>query len=122
MKQSSKFVRGMGAAVLISTCLFAARVYADALNRRVRIHNNSSFIMTRLHASHVGRNGWEEDILGSGILAPGRNIAANIDDGSGYCRYDLRAVFSTGAEVVRWNVDVCTVAHWYIFDHTNVME
>jgi hypothetical protein len=115
-------VTRLGSALLLVSSLLLASHEASALNRNVRIHNNSSYVMTELRASHIDKNGWEEDMLGTRKLAPGRIISANIDDGSGYCRYDLKAVFSSGAEVVRWNVNVCAVSDWYIFNHTDTFE
>ncbi len=41
---------------------------------------------------------------------------ANINDGTGYCRYDLKAVFSDGSTAKRFNVDVCAIAEWTIHD------
>ena len=32
----------------------------------------------------------------------------NIDDGSGACLYDFKAVFEDGEELVRNGIDVCT--------------
>ena len=122
MKTKSQIVTWVGPAVLIVVCLFAASSYADALDRHVRIHNNSSYVITELRASNVGRTGWEEDILGLRTLPPGRSINVNIDDGSRYCRYDLKAGFNSGAEVIRWDVDVCTVTDWRIFNNRNVID
>jgi len=107
---------------LIVLCLLAQSTNADSLDRRVHIQNNSSYSMTKLHASNVRRTGWEEDMLGIGILAPGRQINVNIDDGSGYCHYDLKAIFSTGAEIIRWNVDVCAVKRWSIYNDSNFID
>ena len=107
---------------LIVLCLVAQTTNADSLNRQVLVHNYSSYSMTKLHASNVQRGGWEEDILGTGILAPGRQVNVNIDDGSGYCRYDLKAVFASGGEVIRWNVDVCTARSWRIYNDSNSID
>ena len=122
MKTKNKIARRIVSPFLIALCLISASAYADTLNRRVRVHNNSSYVMTELRASNVRRTDWEEDILGLRTLPPGRSINVNIDDGSGHCRYDLKARFGSGAEVIRWNVDVCAVTDWRIFNNSNVID
>jgi len=36
----------------------------------------------------------------------------NIDDGSGYCQFDFKAVFDDGDELVRKKVDVCKISSY----------
>jgi hypothetical protein len=131
VKTKRKEVRKMKKTItLLSNLLFAMIVLslltrnanADSLDRHVRVYNDSSYSITGLHASTVAATGWEEDILGDGILRPGRYINVNIDDGSGYCRYDLKAVSSSGAEIIRWNVNVCEVTDWHIFNNRNSID
>ena len=37
----------------------------------------------------------------------------NIDDGSGACRFDFKAEFTNGQELIRNNVNVCEIADYY---------
>ena len=85
----------------------------DGKNRRVRIHNNTGWTMLRFFASNVNTSDWEEDILGDDVLASGRSIVMNIDDGSGACRFDFKAEFTNGQELIRNNVNVCEIADYY---------
>jgi hypothetical protein len=89
---------------------------ASAQDRRVRVINNTSQTMVKLQASNIGTNSWEEDILGNRILPAGREIVVNLDDRSGYCVFDLRATFRSGATAVRRRVNICKVASWTIND------
>ncbi|MBI4225477.1 MAG: hypothetical protein HY617_04110 [Candidatus Sungbacteria bacterium] len=89
----------------------------DSHDRHVLVINRTSYTMVRFHASNRSRGGWEEDILGNDVLRPGYQVRVNIDDGSGYCRYDFRAVFNNGQEIVRYDVDVCRVSKWTLFDN-----
>jgi hypothetical protein len=41
------------------------------------------------------------------MLGSGEQIRINIDDGTGYCKYDLRAVFEGDREAVQSDVNVC---------------
>ena len=85
----------------------------DGLNRRVRIHNNTGWTMTHFYASDSRVTSWQEDMLGRDVLAAGRSIMMNIDDGSGACLYDFKARFSNGEELTRFNVNVCQIADYY---------
>jgi hypothetical protein len=87
-----------------------------ALDRRVRIINNSAYDIHRFYASSVGAKTWEEDILGDGILPSGSSVVINIDDGTGYCKYDFRAVFEDGEAVVTEAVNVCEISEFTYHD------
>lgn len=89
---------------------------ADNFNRRVKIENYTSQTMMYFYASNVDRTSWEEDILGSSVVASGRSIIINIDDRSGYCRFDFRAIFADGSESIRSGVNVCEVGVYTYYD------
>lgn len=94
---------------LLASVLFATACQADTYDRRVNIVNETSFTIVEFYASNVSVDVWEEDILGADVLDPGQSVLINIDDGSEYCEYDIRAVFSDGEEVVRNALNVCEV-------------
>ena len=83
----------------------------DAYNRDVRIHNQTGWPMIYLYASAGGD--WGDDLLGSGVLAPGQSVVVTIDDGSGACRYSLRAEFDNGQSLQRSGINACQVADYY---------
>jgi len=85
----------------------------DGYNRRVAIHNQTGWTMLRFYASDSRTSSWEEDILGTGTLANGRQITINIDDGSGACVYDFKAEFTNGQSLTRMNINVCQIADYY---------
>lgn len=87
-----------------------------AQDRRVRIINETSATISEFYASNVGADNWEEDILGQGVLLPGESVLINVDDGTGYCRYDFRAIFNDGHASVRRNVNVCELASYRYYD------
>ena len=94
------------AAVLAATVASPAL----ALDRRVTIINNTGFTITNFYGSNKGTNSWEEDILGQSTLPSGSQVTINFNDGSGYCKFDFKAVFSDGDVLVRENVNVCEIA------------
>jgi hypothetical protein len=89
---------------------------SEALDRRVRVVNDSSRTMTKFQASNKASKSWEEDILGDDVLKPGQSVVVNINDGTGYCVFDLRATFQGGATVVRRNINICKISSWTIND------
>lgn len=93
---------------------FAPSADAQQLNRRVRIINNTSYTMISFQASNIRRRTWEEDMLGRSVIRPGGSFVANINDGTGFCMFDLRARFVGGRQAVRRNVNVCSVSSWTI--------
>ncbi len=95
---------------------FSSAAYADNLNRWVRVINDTSTSMMRFHASNEDATSWQEDMLGSQILGPRQSVLVEIDDGSDHCIYDFKAVFSDGAEVKRYNYNVCLQATWTVYD------
>ena len=88
-------------------------VSRDGYNRRVRIHNQTGWTMLRFYASDSRKSDWEEDILGDSVLASGRSVTINIDDGSGACVYDFKAEFTNGQVLTRMNINVCQIADYY---------
>ncbi len=103
-------------ALLALAVVAGVTVDASAYDRRVRIVNESSYDIYEFYASNTGTNSWEEDILGRNILPAGHSVMIDIDDGSGYCRYDFLAVFEDGEEVVSGGNNVCELA---VFTFTN---
>ena len=85
----------------------------DGYNRRVRIHNQTGWTMTHFYASDARVSSWQEDILGRSVLAAGRSLMVNIDDGSGACIFDFRARFANGQYLERYQVNVCQIADYY---------
>lgn len=100
------------AAGLVLAFLAAGIVDAAALDRRVQINNETSFDIIEFYASNTGTNSWEEDILGKDILPAGHSVMINIDDGSGYCKFDFLAVFDDGDEVTSANNNVCELSEF----------
>lgn len=98
---------GLSAAVVALSALSAT-----AEDRRVEIVNNTGYTMVEFYGSNKGTNSWEEDILGQDVLPSGYSVMINFDDRSGYCKFDFRAVFDDGDEVIENNVNVCEIGRF----------
>jgi hypothetical protein len=99
-----------GSAIMAGSIPAAAQRY----DRRIQIVNNSGWTIQTVNSTNVGRSDWGRDLLGSSVIRPGRSMIINVEDRSGYCRYDFRAVFSNGRHITRSGVNVCEVARWVI--------
>jgi hypothetical protein len=87
-----------------------APVHASAADRSVEVVNKTGQTMVEFYASVANADTWEEDILGDDILQDDEAVDVNVDDGSGKCVYDFRAVFESGAEAVKRGVNVCQIS------------
>ena len=101
----------IAAAVLAVTALIAP-VAAQAEDRRVWIVNDTGRDVIRFHASNTRARTWEEDILGRSILEAGGRVRVNIDDRTGRCMFDLKAVLDNGRVIERFNFNVCRENEW----------
>ena len=102
--------------VLAPLLVMAAVEPAAALDRRVRIVNDSKQAIVEFYGSHAGERPSEEDMLGAGDLAAGASLILSFEDGSGYCRFAFRAVFEDGLELARPSVNVCEVGTYRYTD------
>ena len=99
----------MAAAVLVAGPALAAK-------KNITIVNKTSTVLVAFYASNVGTSSWEEDILGQDILKPGESVRINMDDGSGYCRFDIKAEFDDGTESIEENLNVCETSSFTFTD------
>ena len=104
------------ALALAAAAVLATTSLASALDRRVQIYNDTSFVITEFYASNTGTQDWQEDILGSDVLASGSSVMINIDDGSGYCKYDFLAMFDDGDQAVKADNNICELAEFHFVE------
>lgn len=105
------------AALTLATAFFAlTNSSAMALERKVTINNQTSFVIVEFYASNTGTTDWQEDILGSDVLGSGESVVVNIDDGSGYCKFDFLAVFDDGDQLVSADNNVCELDEFNFTD------
>ena len=106
----------LGVAVaLAGATLPASSAFADNQDRRVRILNDTRTEMREFYASRSTTNDWEEDILGRNTLPAGQSVVINIDDGTGACIFDFKAVFADGDVLVREDINVCQIEQYRFY-------
>jgi hypothetical protein len=94
----------------LAAFLSLGSVAAMAADRNVDIVNQTGHTMIHFYASNTGTDSWEEDILGHDKLASGDTQPVDIDDGTGACKFDFKAVFSDGSSSVKRSINVCKVS------------
>jgi hypothetical protein len=87
---------------------------AQALDRQVRIVNDTSLEIVALYGARSGSP--PRNILGEATIPSRSAIDVDFDDGSGYCMYDFRAVFDDGSALSRDDVNVCEVGTYRYID------
>lgn len=92
---------------LAMAAIFAASSASAQDDRRVKIINETDYVVVAFYGSNAGSQDWEEDILGQDVLRPGQSVVINFDDGSGYCKFDFLAKFEDGDQVEKRGIDVC---------------
>ena len=102
--------------VCLVAAFFLLAGAAEALDRRVRIVNDSHVDIVDFFGVNVDSRDWQDSLLGDDILPAGGSVVLNFDDGSGYCRFRFRAVFKDGVAVERDSVNVCEVGTYRYTD------
>ena len=110
MKSCLSAIRTTILLVVLTLTGLASGTASAQEDRRVRIINETSHTITHFYGSNVGTDQWEEDILGKEVLPPGKSVMINFDDGTGYCKFDFKAEFDDGDEVVKHGIDVCEIS------------
>lgn len=97
---------------LLAALALVAATPALAVDRRVRIHNDTGLVLYRFYSTNSGATKWGRDVMGSSTLPSGQYMTLNFDNAHGYCLFDFRAIFEDGTELTRANVNVCEVADY----------
>jgi hypothetical protein len=101
------------AALILAAALLVAPRNAFADPRDFTLINSSNITIVQVYVSASNRSSWEEDLLGRGVLLPGRSVNIRFspnDRDAGQCFYDIRVVTSEGRESTMWEVNLCTTA------------
>lgn len=96
--------------------LTAAYLHAQE-DRHIRVINHASSAIRYLYATNVDRDRWGYDLLGPlNIISPGYYEDFNMDDGTGHCLYDMKAVLFDGRTATSHNFNACTNSTWTVTD------
>jgi hypothetical protein len=90
-------------------CTFQAATVppAAALDRHIQLTNNTRMPIVEIYLAPVGSGRWQKDLLGHEILLPANSALLDFEDGTGYCRFDLKIVYDDGTDLLQRDVNVC---------------
>jgi hypothetical protein len=80
---------------------------------RVRIINRSDYVVTGVYATNRDEYEWDVNLLEEDLY-PGDSVTIDLDDYSGYCKYDMKADGDNGGEWTRYNINVCRLHNWIL--------
>jgi hypothetical protein len=98
---------------VVAASLAVLSAPAQALDRGMTLVNETDLAIVAFYGSTGAENSWDENLLTNGALAAGSSVEVEFADHSGYCLFDLRAVFEDGAEIVTEDVNVCDWKEFY---------
>lgn len=99
--------------IAVTAVTMLAAGQALAVDRHVRIHNDTGVTLYRFYSTNSNHPKWGKDVMGSSTLPSGSSMRLNFDNAQGYCLFDFKAVFEDGTELVRQNVNVCEIGDYY---------
>jgi len=87
---------------------------ASALDRHFELTNNTRMAIVEVYVAQVGTGRWQKDLLGDAILLPANSLLVDVDDETGYCRFDFKTIFDDGTSLIRRDINICTVERFAI--------
>jgi hypothetical protein len=102
------------ATAFAAALLFASAAHAEDLQFTLTNATGGTIVM--FHASPVGVDEWEDDILGEQVLGPGESATVTIADGRDVCEYDMRFDFADedGLEPLEDTQDLCALGSYTV--------
>ena len=112
-------IKSIGLVFAVVGIFWAGFASADSEDRRIRVNNHTSKRIVEMYAAPV-----DYDVMSDGNMIhsaedwipSGSSRIADIDDNTGYCRYNLRVVLADGRVAEKYNVNVCVLVNWDIYD------
>lgn len=103
---------------VITSVLFLSFFFslqAFALERWLRVHNNSSASLCYVYISHVGTGSWRSSHIGS-CIRPGYYQVIDPGWQQGYCKVDMKFVFADNTQVIEYDYNICEGEDFHLTD------
>ena len=96
--------------------LCLASFAAQAGDQDFTLYNNTGYTIDKVFVSAVGKTTWGSDILGTGKLDNGEDVAITFKSSTTACEFDLKVVYDDDDTAVWSDVDLCKLSkihlHW----------
>lgn len=109
-------MKNIALGALAAFCLVAAPAAAFAADVKFDIINSSARGIANFYTSPADATDWQEDVLGTDIVAPGDTQPIVISTEGGQCLYDMRFVLEDKSELVEKGIDVCKLNSYTLSD------
>jgi hypothetical protein len=106
MEMTMTQFRNTIAAAAIVAGTFAANT-ASAYERWVDVVNSGNAAIYSIFITNVDDGSYGRDLLGNQMIPAGYEMRVEPDVTNGYCRFDVKITYETGAEVTLWGVNLC---------------
>lgn len=98
----------------VAACAFAllTPTLASAAPQDFNLTNSTGYEIKSVYISAHSSNDWEEDVMGSDVLANGGSVEIHFPGGRGEtCDWDLKVVYSVDDSTAEWTdgFDLCTI-------------
>jgi hypothetical protein len=97
--------------LLLFLFLSAAGAPAHSGERHLVLTNNTRDPIVEIYLSDDRAGNWQQDLLGSEFLLPGKSVSVDVEDRNGNCRIDVKTVFDNGAHLVNRGINACRDGH-----------
>ena len=105
------------AIAVFALCSIAAHAQSGE-NRVVRVVNEASSPIYHLYVSNVDQENWGPDQLGLfDSIDTNHFMTFNMDDRSGHCHFDIKAVLRDGRVAVSRPLNVCSQDSWTVYEN-----
>jgi hypothetical protein len=101
MRQLTAF----GCSLATVAAVLAGQVFAEG--RQMLIINDTEFEIVQLFGARKGLDEWGNDLLDGMPITAFAERSVDFEDGSGYCLFDIRAIFDDGEELVSEDINIC---------------
>ncbi|BCN24098.1 hypothetical protein [Vibrio alfacsensis] len=101
---------------IITLLLLVPQINArDRHDRTIIIENNTSFRLTYFWVANVGGDYSPRDLLGRSTIRPYSEREVDVEDYSGYCMYNVLAVFEDGEEIFD-TINACEDLYFSVYE------
>lgn len=91
--------------VAVVMAMIPASVLADG--REIAFVNETGFEIIALYGARKGVEDWGDDLLQGDVIEDRETQIVDFEDGSGYCLFNIKAVFDDGEELISEEINVC---------------
>lgn len=87
-----------------------ATTAAHADNLDFSLVNKTGYVISEVYVSSASTNDWEEDVMGSDVLANNESVEIEFEKGSKGCKWDMKVIYDDGEQAVWNDLNLCSIS------------